>query len=603
MEKVIASEEWYQGADDTERTEENTSQKSTLLKDFSRENDPKERLELAREIKLSRKERRSELNAAKVEKESTVTNLEAIAQSLTDLANVIEGLSQGHFARLINFKKLKDLRTQLAHAESLKIVAESKVKRAGDIIQRHIIDQGNTPDECKDSKKKIEDFYSRQMEKWKTSPYDASDIEKYFNKEYLSGLSIEDYQVLLGRFSSGMVTHVTRQGIRDHIGMMEHSVGVGKVWNGFKELIKEHELKHNLDLRITEEDKEAAIARYFDLAGTETKEEALSKLNRFVGLEYQHHAGSFIDFHSLHFAVKSVGDAFYGGESGNEIFIAYPSYMMAANHFHRRDPHTPAVGVNYNDVWVYVAEDDSMPVDAGVVFIPKNAAVNPEHGSRYEIGEGNEAIPDLEKIKKIAGIIKMPEFIEFGVKLQEKIGEMPDGFSTYKKIHLETYEKEWNSEMDELLNTLRSMFQGITEEDIDIIMDYVFLDQINRVNSEGLDREIEDVIEVRLMKMGIYYKSSSTTVTSQEYWEKYFNTHPTHRPSKIVYYEGGNPTQALHDWQFNTKQSSKPAYALENNHHLTLGDKNVGIPEVITKEMQRFKAIVEKVIDDFYQYQ
>ena len=56
---------------------------------------------------------------------------------------------------------------------------------------------------------------------------------------------------------------------------------------------------------------------------------------------------------------------------------------------------------------------------------------------------------------------------------------------------------------------------------------------------------------------GIYFKEAKNVVSSHEYWEEYFSEHEDIRPSKIVYYEGNDPTKAFRNWKIKNKLVKK----------------------------------------------
>ncbi|MDP7068945.1 MAG: hypothetical protein QF815_00325, partial [Candidatus Peribacteraceae bacterium] len=73
-----------------------------------------------------------------------------------------------------------------------------------------------------------------------------------------------------------------------------------------------------------------------------------------------------------------------------------------------------------------------------------------------------------------------------------------------------------------------------------------------------------------------------------------FHTHSDKKPSKIVYYQGANPTKALSAWipRFNKSE-----------------DPNIGFPErrivgsssaIATKGMENFESLAKEVIDEYY---
>lgn len=573
------------------------------LKEFSKENFDEERGSLAGEIRAARKDRHSKLSEARKDSASNEALLEKTAEKLRGLAKEIEEISTNNFSKLVNFIRLNRLNRQLREANDLNTKTEAKKRIADRTIDDMSLSGGRLPTEFLDSKRKIEDFYRRQMEAWKESKYDKSEIERYFNKDYLSSLSLEDYQILLARFASNMVTHVTRQGIRDHFGMSEHSFGLGKMWNGFKDLARDKRFKHAIELKITNDDNEAKIAEYFGLEHIQSREEALMKLGRFTDLYSQYRSESFVDFHSIHFAVRRVSNEFYGAESGNEIFIAYPSYMMAANYFHRRDPHVPMDATNYNDLWVYIDENEELPLDAGVVFIPKDADVHPDTGSKYEMDENNEPLPDNEKLNRIMEILSAQGFDQFCVDAYKKLGSMHFGFAEYLKGNsyngAHKHDREFKI-VDEVLKNLKRVCPDITDEETRVVMDYEFLFAISCVKPESVRNQYPKIIKNRLMDLGIYYKKTSNTVSSKEYWEGYFAKNPNQRPSKVVYYEGGNPNEALYAWQRQTGQSYDKDHISFPENLLQLSGNEDSLPDNITTEMNRFKSIAERVINNFY---
>ena len=56
----------------------------------------------------------------------------------------------------------------------------------------------------------------------------------------LSVISLDDYARLLRKFPNHMLTHVVRQGVRDHSGP-DHYGGSLKFHNGLKELLKDED--------------------------------------------------------------------------------------------------------------------------------------------------------------------------------------------------------------------------------------------------------------------------------------------------------------------------------------------------------------------------
>ena len=70
-----------------------------------------------------------------------------------------------------------------------------------------------------------------------------------------------------------------------------------------------------------------------------------------------------------------------------------------------------------------------------------------------------------------------------------------------------------------------------------------------KVNQRLEQRELDMELDKILRSNQVIFERPDKTVTSVEYWENYFDEHPDTKPSKIVYYTGGDPTQALQQWK------------------------------------------------------
>ncbi|MBU0722126.1 hypothetical protein KKA93_01560 [Patescibacteria group bacterium] len=99
-----------------------------------------------------------------------------------------------------------------------------------------------------------------------------------------------------------------------------------------------------------------------------------------------------------------------------------------------------------------------------------------------------------------------------------------------------------------------------------------------------------------LMKTNQMFKKAENTITSKEYWEKYFAENSDKKPSKIVYYSG-DPTEALDSFKRKngiTKKSQEENLGF-NEHSV---EKNS--PQ-IASGMDRFKSIAKEVINSYYE--
>jgi len=567
-----------------------------LLREFSKEDNQEERDKLAQDIKNERKERHESLGLLEEQKESTDSQIESGENKIEKLSDEIELLNTKFYKKIVFavqiYNKEKDIEKKRKDLGLL----EKSTKEIGREMDELSIRDGVPPEEFRESRRKIEEFYEQERDRWKETPQSKEDIEKYFSIDNLKQLSLKDYTLLLQRFNSDMITHVTRQGIRDHGDMMpwEHSEGMDTFQNGFVEMLQSGHIKYNLELRVLDKEKREAMIDYFDLENN-TYEKAKANLENFLREGDQNSAGSFVDRHGPHFAMKKVADRYYGSESDNEIFIAYPAYAIEANFYHRNDPHTVPNGDNYNDLWVYMQDHENIPLDAGIVFIREDAEVNPETGSVYELNPDSEPIYDLELKNRINETLDKDGMYDFIILAIEKLGKLR------YKIDDRFAPEEEREIVQGLIDEVKEKFDG----DLDIaktILNYHFLTTIKTYDgAPQLKEEMGDEIDSRLEDLALKFIKSKDTISSKEYWEKYFDENPDQRPNKIVYYKDSDPTKGLNRWKFNNGLSINKKEPLDiNERRIMEKTSEINLPKEINKEIERFRSIAEDVIEDYY---
>ncbi|MBC7767004.1 hypothetical protein H7Y21_03370 [Arenimonas sp.] len=541
-----------------------------FIKDFSKEQSQEERDQLATEIKNTRakyfqsKEQESNLELEEIEK--TKTSLEKISDFLP--------------TRIKDFLKFVKIRSTLPQVESQ--------------IEKDV-QSDDLPEPMIEAKTAIDKFYTKQKKKWSESPYSKEDITEYFSPEHLSSLTLEEYILLLQRFPSQMVTHVTRQGVRDHVGAVNHFAGVDKLWNGFKEIVEDGALKSSFAIHVTDNAKEDVFINFLNLKN-KTKPEAMRDINYIIGEESQHHHGSFADIRSVHFATEEVADAHYGSETGNEIFFAYPSAMIASQYVFSGQL-SNANGGYHNNQWVFADEKGGLSIDSSIVFIPKNVPVDRNTGSKYELNESLEPIKNEELFNQLFDLISQDDFKEFAVKYEQVLGNSHLDINTFLNgTYTKTnYTKAFEDKMNEAIETLVSKF-AITDKNLyQVVLTYEFLRNI--VIGEAKENRIYD----SLKKIGLSFSLAKDTVSSEEYWENYFNKNPNiKKPSKIVYYEQTDPTLALKTWK-----SEKGLYKKDKNQNIGFVENYVDLSnteEVKSKIpfVSRFKSLANDIAERFY---
>ena len=517
-----------------------------FLKDFSRENSSDERGELSKKIRSAREvvfskrkethEKRTSLEMASAD---TDQKIEAQLGELEHLKEQIEGLSGSRVERLINYFKLRNLRRLVDETKQSMSVDKETYARYKVDLETLEKEEAEITLEFENIKRRLEKFYEDEKTKWSQAEYSKEDIVKYFCEEHLVSLSIDEYVLLLQRFPSDMVTHVTRQGIRDHVEAWDHTGGLHSYSNGFIDMLEDGRLRAPLSIYLIQKDQERAIAEYLHLDEFETEEAALENLGYVLD--------NYANVASLHFAAEEVADALYGSETGNEIFIAYPSAHVASQYDFYGNPTTvPDAGSLYlNDVWVWTREEDGIDVNAGIVFIPGDVPVNPETGSKYEINEKGNPIVNEEYIDLVKSFVLSNGFDDF-IELSD---QMYDNLPSIQGTSIER-DFEIGLRKDRLREKLVAFglkdkrLQDIMLVSSDILRTFAFYKDGKSSDGATLDSVIQKELKMR----GILFTEAKETITSRDFWEDHFKR-TGKKPSKIVYYSGGNPTSALHKWR------------------------------------------------------
>lgn len=559
---------------------ENTSK---FIKEFSKNNDQEDRDNTAREIKSKRSEYfDSEKNKTLQVKENE-ENLNQEFENIEKTKDEVEKLNKSGISSMLNFFKIRKLKADILNGnksyEDLKERQMFLNKNNEQSSER----EKNTTDIISNSI--LNSFYNEQKRKWANSEYTKEDIIKQFTEEHLVSLSLEDYTLLMKRFPSEMITHVTRQGIRDHTGHMFHTAGESEYHTGFMKIAEKGVLHSALSIAVTEEEKKEKIKGLVLKKDSDTKEEVLERLNKITNPNIQDYngEGSYADRNAIHFAAEEVADAFYGAEKGNEIFIAYPSAFIASQYNFQGQLTEPS-GNDYNDQWIWANEEKGMNINTGIVFIPEEAKVDINNGSRYEIDRNNNPIINKEYQSTIKKFIDSDNFNNFYEETIEVLGKRPtkEQVESFRRILV----KEHN----------------ITDSHLqDVILNYynIVIFKDGKENKNPKENEtLDHLIRQGLKEEGVLYKETQNGISSKDYWENYFKEHPNQKPNKIVYYKGGDPTQALIDWKRKNmiyKKGPKYNLGFDENQKKPSEDPNV------LEGASRFKSLGKEIIEEYFE--
>lgn len=581
------------------------SEHPKFIKDFSKQESQEERDILAGQIKEKRKtyfetkeEKEDKLEAGT---QKTIEYNEVIQQKLIELQKLrdeLENISSTLPSKIFNFLKYFKIKDKLEEDGTALSESRNEAERSASyqIKLQKSLDDTNLSDSMKEAKKQIQAFYEKQEEEWAETSNSKEDIKTFFSPEYLTTLSLGEYITLLKRFPSQMVTHVTRQGVRDHLGAVNHWAGINKFTDGFKDVVEAGTLKSAFGIIVTENAKNEEIANFLGLKHR-TKEEAVSYLEEILEEESQHHDGSFADRKAVHFATEEVADAHYGAETGNEIFCAYPSALIASQYFFSGQL-SKAEGGYHNNQWVFLDEKkDGLDISAGLVFIPKNNQVNRKNGSKYELDEQMQPTENVELLDKISEITSQDGFEDFVSKHIKIFSETNRG-DTEKLIDDEPLNDREKIIKRNILNAQNDLKNNLGVSDLEtqkIILNYDFFFGAQDFKTH----QNKNFIKERLYNLGFKFKPAQDTISSEEYWENYFKD-SNKKPNKIVYYEESDPTIALKKWKIKnglTKKYSDKNLGFDEKHIdlSSAEDVKQKIPSI-----GRFGPLAQKVINNFY---
>lgn len=411
--------------------------------------------------------------------------------------------------------------------------------------QREIEELGQRKTELPDPKELLDAYY----EKMQTQPLTNAEKRELLKPEVLENLSMDEYVALWRRLNPYFLTHVTRQGFRDHNGMVSHSSGLKDFHNGFVGVLEDNsKLRPPLGIQGLKSRDDESVKNYLEINGVldeedETKaQDFLSKLLNFTLAA----APNYPDKTAVHFMAQKVGDAYYGGESGNEIFFVYPSDVIGSQYdfafnggekdFTRRQSED-----KWNDVFVWPNEldDAGISLDAGFVFLPANVPVDPTTGSKYAsevtVVDGQEKRVMVENPHLVRAFVEwgVNQFARSSVKascdavLQERNDEL-------QRLKVDEYRKVAVQQFQELGFTAEG-----AEDLADDLGEYLFA----RVQPTAPDH-----FERILKKSGVHWKRAENTVPARQYWEGYFVKNPGLQPKHVYYYEG-SPTSAIYEFQ------------------------------------------------------
>ncbi len=383
-----------------------------------------------------------------------------------------------------------------------------------------------------------------------STPMEKSSAEArraLFTEKKLSSLPIEKYLELWGIGSPYFVSHITRQGFRDHT-TNTHPGGVGEFYSGFKNILESGVIGspyYAMGLKELSKEGVRNFLRENGVLVEANKEEALQRYRELVSKEINGYTKLpiFADRASVHVAVEDVADNIYGGETGNEVFVIYPADLVASqfafsfNTGEQDKGFVKSAGSHvHNDVFLWKQGGlTTLAVNAGIVFLPKSTPVDPETGSQYkavlnEKGETKRQV-DGERVSQFIKWLNKNNTISFEDE-QRLAEDMASVFCISGELSKKIAEKLFR-------NNDSNPFSSKTDK------------EGKEVWVKKSDQEIQDIINLEedssyqnAFWLNLLYKRPENTIEAQQYWQSIFLKGPLKEPKHIVFYDG-DPTNAV----------------------------------------------------------
>lgn len=466
---------------------------------------------------------------------------------------------------------------------------------------------GAIADELKTLKEKQADIPNPKQlleayyEKVAIQPLSNEQKRDLLKPEVLASLSTKEYIALWRRLNPYFLTHVTRQGFRDHTGgdvMVNHTGGYHEFINGFADVMENGRSIFPPIARIGLVNRDEATVKAFmshflseATSAEQAKEMFLIFLNRHLA-----EAPKYPDITATHLAAQMVSDWYYGGEGGNEVFFVYPSDVLASQYAFafngwEKDFTRPQSETKWNDVFIWTdPSHPGVPVDSGIVFLAEKVPVDPETGSKY--ASEIRVVDGQEKRVMIEDTALISSFVEWGKKLDDQ--------SPLKKMFT-AYDKERRYDTKQGLK--KECFATFIHE-LEVLG---FGDASATLASNLIGRMFgresfdEELLQGIVRGSDAHWKRAKNTIPAKEYWENFFSKNPHLRPKHVQYYDG-DPTTAVLEFQqkndigrADTSKTDGKLLGFDDNHVLDMEKDpraNVGYGELVT--------IANKIIEGHY---
>ncbi|MFT7184226.1 MAG: hypothetical protein ACI9QC_000563 [Oceanicoccus sp.] len=240
---------------------------------------------------------------------------------------------------------------------------------------------------------------NKLLENFERPQLTKAEIQENFTSEHLSSLNLEEYLALLLRVPARFLVHISRHGFKDR--SSHHSLSGNDFSHGFEAMLRAGEIQSVNDQISKGAWTADSVAEKMESISPrdKTKQAQAHRVDQLLNIpENPYIVSEFADGTAVHAAIDYAADWYYGGETGNQVFMIYPAAMIASEYNLTSQNHKVPDKFNVkkerldddkNDIWM-IRKDNrrgTLPLEAGILFLPANAKVDPETGSCYQSDE------------------------------------------------------------------------------------------------------------------------------------------------------------------------------------------------------------------------
>lgn len=374
-------------------------------------------------------------------------------------------------------------------------------------------------------RKKLQEFYDETL----CIPLSVEEKDDLLKPEVLSVLSMQEYITLWQRLNPYFLWHITRQWFRDHASWGDHNWWLEEFHQWFTSVLEDDRLIRppiSVHHGLNPHNKDS-IVKFIEseiIPSSSNAEDAKKDLQSLLWSSWAV-APKYAADTSVHMAKELVAASTYGWETGNEIFYIFPSDVIASQ-FDFASNRSPDLRVKmheekWNDIFVWPSDKKSnaIPLDMWIVFLPEDARVDRNTGSKYAHTtiDWNKTMSETDENKVIV-------------------------FQVLNIMREQSDENALESEFLSLMNDRGfTLWQELSADAFQAIDSYV------RFTADGNIERQEELVRKVLNHTWLLWELADNTIPSRAYWESYFVANPDQKPAHVVYYQW-EPTNAVNNF-------------------------------------------------------